>query len=154
MQKEVEQYLIHCYLYYKLDTSVISDAEFDQLCKELLDSGIEHPLVSKSDLAAGTGYSISEYPAEIIQKAEKLLEKKPVSAPAGHEWKPFEFTHTPTETYLLLGMYIDYGLHQMRDRQNEIWPEIHRRWQCDIDSEMFHRYFKDHNVGPERFKLI
>ena len=76
----IEDYLIHSYLYYKLNESIISDTEYDALCKNLLadwdniSNKYKH-LVSPGDLLAGTGYSIAEYPEEIIKKAELRLLK-------------------------------------------------------------------------------
>lgn len=67
-------------MYYKLNESIISDSEYDKLCKDLLadwdniDSNYKH-LVSPSALLAGTGYSIDEYPNEIINEAKTRLSK-------------------------------------------------------------------------------
>jgi NAD-dependent DNA ligase len=77
--KMIGQYLIHCYLYYICDQSIIPDEEFDQLCRDLLDKwdSIEHPhkhLISKDDLKAGTGYSINilQYP-DIVKNIGDLI---------------------------------------------------------------------------------
>ena len=69
--EDLNDYLMHCYLYYELNTPVIYDYDFDKLCKDLLEKwdSISHSykeLISKSDLKAGTGYSIKEYPKEIF----------------------------------------------------------------------------------------
>lgn len=74
----INEYLIHCYLYYVLNESIISDTEFDKLCKGLLArwgviKGKHKHLIQPADLAAGTGYSIKEYPPDIIRKAKALL---------------------------------------------------------------------------------
>tara|TARA_R100000544_G_C2208615_1_gene50677 strand:- start:614 stop:832 length:219 start_codon:yes stop_codon:yes gene_type:complete len=63
------------YLYYKKDKQVLTDDEFDTLCKRLLDEwdSIEHMhkhLITKEDLQAGTGYAI-EYTNMIIGAAER-----------------------------------------------------------------------------------
>ena len=51
------------YLYYHRDTTCIPDTDFDLICKRLLDEWpkIKHPhkhIISKADLAAGSGYAI------------------------------------------------------------------------------------------------
>jgi hypothetical protein len=153
MNKDIESYLIHCYLYYALNSPVISDTEFDALCKKLLDSGAEHELVSKSDLRAGTGYSIKEYPAEIIEKAEALLKKAPAPAPTVEEEKPIAFTGHPLETYLLLGLYIDFGYARQRDKQKEVQKELRRRWSLGMHKSEFKAYFTNWGFGPARFGL-
>jgi hypothetical protein len=37
------QILVHSYLYYRLDESLISDSVFDQWCRDLVDLQAEHP---------------------------------------------------------------------------------------------------------------
>jgi hypothetical protein len=61
--KEFFQYLYHSYRYYKLDDPVISDAEYDKLCKFLKAhwDDVKHPckgLITEEDLSAGTGFAI------------------------------------------------------------------------------------------------
>lgn len=155
MHAKIREYLIHCYLYYKLDNCIISDPEFDALCKEILSGGIEDPLVSQEDLQAGTGYSIAEYPADIIEEAEaRLKAHAPESKPAaGDDRQPFKFNGHPMETYLLLGMYIDFGYAKQRDKQEEIRQELQRRWTAGMHRSEFKKYFEDHGVKPERFGL-
>lgn len=66
----VPLYLIHSYLYYVHDTAVIPDAEYDRICKELLDRWNEaqaHPhaaYLDRSSLEAGTAFHIKadDYP--------------------------------------------------------------------------------------------
>ena len=150
MDPLVRDYLIHCYLYYKLDSAVIPDAEFDLICKKLLESDIEHKLVSKEDLAAGTGYSISEYPEDIIKQAEDLLDKYAVM-PSERSEEDFIPSNIPT--WLLLGLYIDFGYARLRDAQALVQEEIKLRWAAGLDRDIFERYFKDHSVSPERFGI-
>ena len=74
-QQLVPYYLMSSYLYYKKDKQVLTDDEFDTLCKRLLDEwdSIEHMhkhLITKEDLQAGTGYAI-EYTNMIIGAAER-----------------------------------------------------------------------------------
>lgn len=66
-------YLMSSYLYYKENCHVLSDEQFDQLCRELLDNwdSITHrhkDLITKEDLEAGTGYAI-QYPSIVIGAA-------------------------------------------------------------------------------------
>lgn len=75
-------YLIHSYLYYVLDNSVITDESFDCICKELLKrfKGLKneklgdidlHKFITIDNLEAGTGYSLafSELPKRVIDCA-------------------------------------------------------------------------------------
>ncbi len=74
-QQLVPYYLMSSYLYYKKDKQVLTDDEFDTLCKRLLDEwdSIEHMhkhLITKEDLQAGTGYAI-KYTNMIMGAAER-----------------------------------------------------------------------------------
>ena len=71
-------YLMSSYLYYRKDTSKISDGEFDLLCKRMLENWkeIRHPhkrLIKKKDLEAGTGYAIRKYPTIVMSSAERWI---------------------------------------------------------------------------------
>ena len=75
----VAKYLIHSYLYYILDESIIPDREYDELCKELLDNidSITHPhkhLLDTEALKAGSGFQLrkEDYPL-IVQETAKML---------------------------------------------------------------------------------
>jgi hypothetical protein len=154
MQILIKDYLIHSYLYYILDSSIISDGEYDMLCKELLQSDIEHPLVDKGSLAAGSGFSIIDYPVEIMEEAKELLKNAPQPArSAVHDYKPLVFTGHPMETYLLCGMYLDFGHARQRDRQDEIRVELQRRLTEETHREKIFKYFKDHRCNLEKFGL-
>ena len=59
----IPYYLMFSYLYYEKNISLIHDAEFDGMCKTLLDkldtlSHMHKHLVKKESLTAGTGYDI------------------------------------------------------------------------------------------------
>mgnify|MGYP003132468977 CR=1 FL=1 len=59
----VPYYLMSCYLYYECDKNVLSDTQFDNLCKRLLDNwdSINHVhkhLIDKDALKCGSGYDI------------------------------------------------------------------------------------------------
>lgn len=66
MKNLIARYLMCAYAYYVEDDPLISDSEFDQLGKDILQNydNIEHMhkhLVTKKDLEAGT--YLGEYPA-------------------------------------------------------------------------------------------
>lgn len=57
----VARFLVHSYLYYVLNDSIISDPEFDKLSAYLLQNWgkVKHPhkrFLTKMDLRAGTGF--------------------------------------------------------------------------------------------------
>lgn len=71
----VPYYLMSSYLYYRKDKAVLSDADFDLLCKRILREwgDIKHPhkkLIKKGALEAGTGFSIKKYPNITMSAAE------------------------------------------------------------------------------------
>lgn len=85
----IKEYLIHSYLYYIQNESIISDAEYDTLCRQLDANWNTHQsvwkkYVSRADLKAGTGFtlfvtpdeegkSVPNYPQEIVEEAETRL---------------------------------------------------------------------------------
>lgn len=78
IHRTVPIYLMSSYLYYKKGENVISDGEFDMLCKRMLENWkqIKHPhkkLIKKKDLEAGTGYAIKKYPTIVMSSAERWL---------------------------------------------------------------------------------
>ena len=59
----IPYYLKFSYLYYEKNISLIDDAEFDGMCKTLLDkldtlTHMHKHLIKKESLTAGTGYDI------------------------------------------------------------------------------------------------
>ena len=170
-EKSLTSYLIHCYLYYIKNSPIIYDEQFDKICKSILDKwkDITHPykeLVSYDDLKAGTGYGIKEYPSEIIEEAEKRLEvffqelqhevdiaKEIDLEIKEREPEPFVFSYTPLETYLLCGMYIDFKYYKSEKKKGEVWTELKRRWDNNIDHVEFEKYFKDHNVSQKTLNI-
>ena len=59
----IPYYLMFSYLYYEKNISLIDDAEFDGMCKTLLDkldtlTHMHKHLIKKQSLTAGTGYDI------------------------------------------------------------------------------------------------
>jgi NAD-dependent DNA ligase len=88
-------WMVHAFLYYRLDQAIISDKEFDTLTSWLKMSWqvITHPhkhLVSLEDLEAGTGYAI-EFPKIVEGSANHvlrtILENKGETKPKKHSNK-------------------------------------------------------------------
>lgn len=76
----VRDYLIHSYLYYEQDVSLITDHEFNAICQALLDNydNINHRhkhLISLDNLKANTGYDI-QYPLIIKHLAFTLYKER------------------------------------------------------------------------------
>ena len=77
----IPKYLIHSYLYYEQDTNLITDEEFNAICKELLDNfdEIEHPhkhLLDKESLKANTGFTIQYL--SIVKHCAKIRYKEAI----------------------------------------------------------------------------
>jgi len=75
----VPYYLMHSYLYYQKNEPIISDIEYDELCKTLKDkwNEVEHfhkHLVDVESLGAGTGYQV-EYNQRIANSAMLLYDE-------------------------------------------------------------------------------
>ena len=82
IQQKIRQYLVHSYLYYQLDESIISDRHYDHICadvaKLISDNSAKNSLpfydLVKSILTENAvGFSISKYPPEIVSAALHLL---------------------------------------------------------------------------------
>jgi hypothetical protein len=81
LQQRLRQFLVHSYLYYKLDESIISDIDYDRICMELKDLLKKNPdedppfrkFVEKYLGNEASGYSISQYPPTIISASMHLL---------------------------------------------------------------------------------
>lgn len=75
----VPYYLMHSYIYYQLQDSIIKDYEYDEMCKQLKDKweSIKHyhkHLVDVSALGAGTGYQL-KYNQRIVSAATLLYKQ-------------------------------------------------------------------------------
>jgi hypothetical protein len=76
----VPHYLIHSYLYYVLDTAVISDHLYEEICKDLsvrwdaVTHNHKH-IIDKASLSAGTGYYLKEdsYPSIVKGAARSMV---------------------------------------------------------------------------------
>ena len=82
ISQKIRQYLVHSFLYYKLNESIISDKDFDLICKEILDfleSSTDEYFLPYRDLLTSSisndasGFTIRKFPAEIISSAMHLL---------------------------------------------------------------------------------
>ena len=75
----VPYYLMYSYAYYKENESLISDTEYDDICKQIIEKwdNITHwhkSLLTLDALKAGTGYDI-EHPNRVISAAKLLIKK-------------------------------------------------------------------------------
>mgnify|MGYP003679391567 CR=1 FL=1 len=75
----VPYYLMHSYLYYEMNEPIISDTEYDELCRELKEKwdSVEHfhkHLIDVQSLGAGTGYQLKYN--KRIESASILLYNK------------------------------------------------------------------------------
>ena len=82
IQQKIRQYLVHSFLYYQLDESIISDSHYDEMCAEVFQLMETHTgsslmpyqeLVKKSLSEDASGFSLRKYPVEIISSALHLL---------------------------------------------------------------------------------
>lgn len=84
LQQRIRQFLVHSFLYYKLDETTISDHQYDQICQDLQnllseserrneDSSIAHLKLVQQLGKEASGFSIKNYPPEIISAAMHLL---------------------------------------------------------------------------------
>tara|TARA_B100001093_G_scaffold340222_1_gene325017 strand:- start:2113 stop:2409 length:297 start_codon:yes stop_codon:yes gene_type:complete len=74
----VPYYLMSSYLYYERNDNVLTDIDYDKLCKRIIKewdniTHIHKPLVDKEMLAAGTGYKV-KYTNMIISAANLWLD--------------------------------------------------------------------------------
>ena len=79
----VPYYLMFSYAYYQENESLISDAEYDQICQDLITNwnDITHwhkRLLNLESLKAGTGYDI-RYPERVVNAALALIKKTKIN---------------------------------------------------------------------------
>ena len=77
MKNPIAKYLMCSYAYYKEDNPLISDQEFDDLAKFILENynAIDHPhkhLITSDHLSAGTGYDIA-FPSIVKSCVHEIL---------------------------------------------------------------------------------
>lgn len=81
LRQRAWQYLVHSFLYYRLGEPVVSDEFYDKLVAELNElrgkhQGVAMPFAEVIDPALGaegSGFSIRDYPPQIVTAAFKLL---------------------------------------------------------------------------------
>ena len=81
LRRRALQYLVHSFLYYRLDEPVISDEAFDAIAKDLRRLRKAYPQadIAHAKLVDGTlgpedtAFQIRDYPPEVITAAFKLL---------------------------------------------------------------------------------
>lgn len=81
IQQRVRQFLVHSFLYYQMDESLISDQDYDQLCLRLQEDlgredsrQVPHAELVRNALGGeASGFGIKKYPAPIISAAMHLL---------------------------------------------------------------------------------
>ena len=82
IQQKIRQYLVHSFIYYQLDESIIIDRHYDDICTDVAklisdssdkDSLPFHDLVISNLAENASGFSISNYPPEIVSIALHLL---------------------------------------------------------------------------------
>ena len=82
IQQKIRQYLVHSFLYYQLDESIISDRHYDHICADVIklisDNSAKnslpfHDLVKSSLTENASGFSIRKYPPVIVSAALHLL---------------------------------------------------------------------------------
>lgn len=81
LRRLARQFLVHSFLYYRLAEPVIGDERFDALVRELEALRGEHPqvelpharLLEQALGPEGSGYSIRDYPPDIVTDAFKVL---------------------------------------------------------------------------------
>lgn len=82
----VPWFLMASYMYYIENKSIMSDIEFDTMCRMMLENfdNIDHPhkyLISKDQLIAGTGFDIplESYPQITIHTAWQYVKERGIS---------------------------------------------------------------------------
>ena len=81
LRQKLNQFLVHSFIYYQLDESLIKDKQYDQICRELrvlLQTHQEEKIPYRDvvEPALGkeaSGFSIRCYPPQIISTALHLL---------------------------------------------------------------------------------
>jgi len=81
LRQRARQFLVHSFLYYRLNESVVPDEDFDRIAADLRRLRKSHPqadmphaaLIDPALGAEGSGFQIRQYPPEIVSSAFKLL---------------------------------------------------------------------------------
>ena len=81
LRQKLNQFLVHSYIYYQLDESLIRDTQYDEICRELREllqihqeEKIPYRDVAEHALSEeASGFSIRSYPPRIISTSLHLL---------------------------------------------------------------------------------
>lgn len=81
INRRQRQILVHSFLYYQLNTNIISDHTFDDWSKELADLMNEHPDIAKQSLCykefktfdGSSGYDLPYHSPEVQNTGYRLL---------------------------------------------------------------------------------
>jgi len=81
LRRRALQYLVHCFLYYRLNESLLADGEFDAIAEDLRrlrqqypEADMPHAQVVDAVLGPEvSGFQIRDYPPSVISTAFKLL---------------------------------------------------------------------------------
>ena len=81
LRQKLNQFLVHSYIYYQLDDSLIRDTQYDEICRELRELLQTHqekkiPYRFVAEPAIGeeaSGFTIRNYPPRIISTSLHLL---------------------------------------------------------------------------------
>ncbi len=154
---QIKEYLIHSYLYYVMNESVISDAEYDTLCRQLEANfatyqSIWKKYISLNDLKAGTGYNLFvdesgyKYPKEIIEAAETRLAEHRAQRVLGYRVT----TNDPEMLYLSLRLAEDWFLTGLySDYAYFLKPDPHKRKMALGVIERIWKERKEDNEGKD-----
>lgn len=80
LDKLVAVYLVSSFCYHRLNESIISDEDYDQVCRRLLANyeSITHrhkKHLDKGSLKAGSGFHIKDYPTIVRVIGNSMVEK-------------------------------------------------------------------------------
>ena len=81
LRQKLNQFLVHSFIYYQLDESLIRDTQYDEICRELRELLQTHqeekiPYRDVAEPVLGeeaSGFSIRSYPPRIISTSLHLL---------------------------------------------------------------------------------
>ena len=87
LERRARQFLLHSFLYYRLDESVLSDQGFDKISEELRELRGRYPhmalphaeLIEPALGPEASAFAIKDYPADVVTEAFRLLHA--ISAP-------------------------------------------------------------------------
>lgn len=81
VQENISLFMIHSYIYYVLGKSVITDAEYDKICSDLIENynlvtSSSHPhkeYITMDRLKSTTAYDIKIWPTIVKHNAQLML---------------------------------------------------------------------------------